>query len=358
MPLYNDLEVRSRMPSGLAQEAMRAIARPQPRASYGAAEQPLPPGTVRLEAPEEDLMPYLEEAFAQGTLGGASAGAAGRGAALVPYGLEAREAQRALGQARTPGQAAADALDWSRTGYASMPEEVKAARGEYLRRYDELFPGATEQYYGSGGGGFSHTEDLRARGILPANAYRGRGAPRFSESARHLMGDVVGEGANLGRRFGSAGLEENFDSSRQLRKSLWDQTVGDAELAFSLREAEEAAERIRGLASKRDLAKQMVTRGVKGALSPASIAADMVAGGAIGAGATGLGHILGGGSPESAGLFTAPGPGYEGVVSPELIERIAEQKELEREAERQRLLEQYRASGYDLDPNTRLSELR
>jgi len=87
--------------------------------------------------------------------------------------------------------------------------------------------------------------------------------------------------------------------------------------------------------------------------------AEAAAGGAVAGGVGGgLGYAAGGGSPESAGLFTPPGPGYEGVVSPELIERIAEQKEMEREAERQRLLEQYRASGYDIDPNTRLGDLR
>ena len=63
-------------------------------------------------------------------------------------------------------------------------------------------------------------------------------------------------------------------------------------------------------------------------------------------------------TPESAGLFTPPGEGYEGLVRAEDIERVIAQKELEKEAERQRLLEQYRASGYDLDPNTRLRDLR
>jgi len=97
-------------------------------------------------------------------------------------------------------------------------------------------------------------------------------------------------------------------------------------------------------------------RFAKAALNPVNIATDLLLGSAVGAGSAGAGYASA--APESAGLFTAPGPGYEGLVAPELIERIAEQKELEKEAERQRLLEQYRASGYDLDPNTRLSELR
>ena len=60
MPLYDELEVRSRMPSG----ALGQLSRVLPRFSLP-QERQLPEGTVRLEAPEEDLSPYLEEAFLQ-----------------------------------------------------------------------------------------------------------------------------------------------------------------------------------------------------------------------------------------------------------------------------------------------------
>jgi len=92
------------------------------------------------------------------------------------------------------------------------------------------------------------------------------------------------------------------------------------------------------------------------ALGPAGIAKDLLLGSAVGAGSAGLGYASA--APESAGLFTPPGEGYEGLVRTEDIERVIAQKELEKEAERQRLLEQYRASGYDLGPNTRLRDLR
>ena len=97
-------------------------------------------------------------------------------------------------------------------------------------------------------------------------------------------------------------------------------------------------------------------RFAKAALSPVNIAADLLLGSAVGAGSAGAGYASA--APESAGLFTPPGEGYEGLVRAEDIERVIAQKELEKEAERQRLLEQYRASGYDLDPNTRLRDLR
>ena len=102
----------------------------------------------------------------------------------------------------------------------------------------------------------------------------------------------------------------------------------------------------------------MVKTGVKSAVNPVSIAADAFFGGVVGAGSTAAGHLFGGGDQRSAGLFTPPGEGYEGLVRSEDIERVIAQKQLEKEAERQRLLEQYRASGYDLDPNTRLRDLR
>lgn len=92
------------------------------------------------------------------------------------------------------------------------------------------------------------------------------------------------------------------------------------------------------------------------ALGPVGIAKNLLLGSTVGAGSAGLGYASA--APESAGLFTPPGPGYEGLVTAEDIEAAAEARELLKEQERQRLLEQYRASGYDLDPNTRLRDLR
>jgi hypothetical protein len=263
MPLYNDLEVRSRM----AQQAM-------PRTSHGATEQSLPAETVRLEArPRLDYGDLAIEAARAGALGGALGGGAVR-----PVSRGARE---------------------------FVDPEVPY--------YDA--------HTGRGGRG---GRDLRL-----VQAPHGPPAPMFEYD--HL-GNVVG--------VYDTGMDD-FD----FRSPSPEGPVSRLEL--------EAIE-----PSWRTKARSALKSGIKGMLNPASIAADALLGGAVGAGSALGGYAAGGGSPESAGLFTAPGPGYEGVVSPELIERIAEQKELEREAERQRLLEQYRASGYDLDPNTRLSDLR
>jgi hypothetical protein len=97
-------------------------------------------------------------------------------------------------------------------------------------------------------------------------------------------------------------------------------------------------------------------KGLLKGLTPAALLEGALLAGPISGLAGGAGYASA--APESAGLFTPPGPGYEGLVTPEDIEAAAEARELLKEQERQRLLEQYRASGYDLDPNTRLRDLR
>ena len=97
-------------------------------------------------------------------------------------------------------------------------------------------------------------------------------------------------------------------------------------------------------------------KGLLKGLTPAALLEGALLAGPISGLAGGAGYASA--APESAGLFTPPGSGYEGLVTPEDIEAAAEARELLKEQERQRLLEQYRASGYDLDPNTRLRDLR
>jgi hypothetical protein len=95
---------------------------------------------------------------------------------------------------------------------------------------------------------------------------------------------------------------------------------------------------------------------VKGMLSPVSILTDATLGAGVGAGSALLGYESA--RPRSAGIFTPQNPRYEGVVDPAMIERLSEQGEAENEIERQRLIRQYNALGYDIDPNTRLRDLR
>lgn len=97
-------------------------------------------------------------------------------------------------------------------------------------------------------------------------------------------------------------------------------------------------------------------KGLLKGLTPAALLEGALLAGPVSGLSGGAGYASA--APQSSGLFTPPGPGYEGLVTPEDIEAAAEARELRNEAERQRLLEQYRASGYDLDPNTRLRDLR
>jgi hypothetical protein len=99
-----------------------------------------------------------------------------------------------------------------------------------------------------------------------------------------------------------------------------------------------------------------VKKMLKSALSPASLLTDATIGAGVGAGSALLGYESA--RPRSAGIFTPPNPRYEGVIDPATIERIAEQGEIENELERRKLIQQYNALGYDIDPNTRLRDLR
>jgi len=95
---------------------------------------------------------------------------------------------------------------------------------------------------------------------------------------------------------------------------------------------------------------------VKGIFNPINILTDATIGAGAGAGSALLGYESG--RPRSAGIFTPPNPRYEGVIDPATIERIAEKGEIENEIERQKLIQQYNALGYDIDPDTRLRDLR
>ena len=97
-------------------------------------------------------------------------------------------------------------------------------------------------------------------------------------------------------------------------------------------------------------------KGLLKGLTPAALLEGALLAGPVSGLSGGAGYASA--APQSSGLFTPPGPGYEGLVTAEDIIAAAEAKEALKEQERQRLLEQYRATGYDLDPNTRLSDLR
>ena len=80
-------------------------------------------------------------------------------------------------------------------------------------------------------------------------------------------------------------------------------------------------------------------RFAKAALSPVNIAADLLLGSAVGAGSAGLGYASA--APGTGGLFTPPGPGYEGVVTSEGMERVAEQEEVRKEEYKTSLLREW-----------------
>jgi len=110
------------------------------------------------------------------------------------------------------------------------------------------------------------------------------------------------------------------------------------------------------LASRVGLGLRSLGKGLLKGLTPAALLEGALLAGPISGLAGGAGYAYD--APESAGLFTPPGPGYESVLSTMDIEEVAMQKELEKEASRLRLIEQHRASGYDIPDNARVSSLR
>ena len=110
--------------------------------------------------------------------------------------------------------------------------------------------------------------------------------------------------------------------------------------------------------TKASRARTAFKAGLKSMLSPASIVADAALGGAVGAGSAVAGHRSA--APESAGLLSLPGEGYEGLVRPDDMVRVAEAIDDQREALRLKLLfEDFDLHGFGSVPHTmRLEDLK
>lgn len=300
---------------------------------------------VRLAAPEQDLSPILKEAFLQGTLGGAVGGGAARGA-------EAGTAQRL-----------ADIEYWDKGPDLGMREFTDPSPEDLARRAIQLEKDKRDLAMRTA----SRFQDPYEMTYL-RDAVKNPFPPTREEYLAPYRKRIEGEKDILkhGRatNWDRAAMIDEFERrpSSPLRRYL-------DEMGWPVREHLQPVpvEELKTMAetfdraippSRMSRAGSVLKAGARGMFNPVNIAADMLAGGAVGAGSAALGYEAGGGDRESAGLFTPPGEGYEGLVRAEDIERVIAQKELEKEAERQRLLEQYRASGYDIDPNTRLRDLR
>jgi len=374
MPLYNDLEVRPR---------------------YGSALPSYAPEEVRLEPTDElDLKRLALEAAKAGALGApvaAGAGAVGR-AARNSRAIKAASAatadelfdQAALAFARNPGYNAR----WMLTQMS--PDDFLAL----ARDFDDYPDIGLGDFFGAG------PNPNKLYGVLGAieSGSPLRDIPSLKmtdpRSSYYPEGRVIEhEGRHRATVLRDLGYE-TMPVELTAQNLRWDSQAPESRVSWAGRPDWNYIENLpselgsespfndvaartrpapyhtegplRGQALRTEGIRRPLGRRIAGGLgrlarsafSPAQIAADLVLGGAVGAGSALGGHFAGGGSPESAGLFTPPGEGYEGLVRAEDIERVIAQKELEKEAERRRLLEQYRATGYDLDPNTRLSELR
>ena len=97
--------------------------------------------------------------------------------------------------------------------------------------------------------------------------------------------------------------------------------------------------------------------GIKGVVSPASILTDATIGSLAGAGSALAGYELS--RPRSAGMFTAPGPGYEELFTTEDIDRISAAKQRRKEALRQQYIDEINNKyGFGtVGPGARIEEI-
>jgi len=371
MPLYGDLEVRHRLGRGSALP------------SYA-------PEGVRLESTDEmDLRLLALEAAKAGALGGAVGGGVSavgdRGAIRAASAATADELfrQSALDMARGQGAASRELLT------QMSPDDFLALARDF------------DDYRGASGSGpnraklagvmnaieagiplndipFLQMTDPRSRFYPEGRAIGHEGRHRatalrnlgYETMPVRLMADNVrwGRQSELNRPTeGDVPWEKKrkaFDYVEDLPTELGSESPVNDMPARTRPAPYHTEGPLRGQALRTEGIRRPLGRRIAGGLgrlgrsvlNPVNIAGDLAIGSAVGAGSALAGYESA--RPRSAGLFTPPGPGYEDVVSPELIQRIAERKELKNEMERRQLLEQYRATGYDLDPNTRLRDLR
>jgi len=374
MPLYNDLEVRPRYGSALP--------------SYA------PEGTWSLEPGDEiDMRALAIEAAKAGALGGpvaASAGAARRASPDIAAIKAASAAtadelfrQSALDMARGQGPASRELLtQMSPDDFLALARDFGDYRGssatgpnrEKLANVMNVIESGTPLSSVP----FLDITDPRSK-FYPEGRVVGHEGRHRATALRNLGYETMpvrlmahdvrwGRQSELNRPTDDdipwAKKRKTFDYVENLPTELGSESPINDEPARTRPAPYHTEGPLRGKALIAEAARRSLGRRVAGGLgrlgrsvlSPVNIAGDLAIGSAVGAGSALAGYTSA--APESAGLFTPPGPGYEGLVTAEDIEAAAEAKELRNEAERQRLLEQYRASGYDLDLNTRLRDLR
>tara|TARA_R110000824_G_scaffold279574_1_gene467760 strand:- start:3722 stop:4624 length:903 start_codon:yes stop_codon:yes gene_type:complete len=107
--------------------------------------------------------------------------------------------------------------------------------------------------------------------------------------------------------------------------------------------------------SKRVKAIRFLKGAAKEALRPKNIITDALIGSVVGAGSAVAGYEWS--RPRSAGMFTAPGPGYEDALTQADILEVAEGKELEKKARLEQYIEEALATGARIPADPRIEDL-
>ena len=107
--------------------------------------------------------------------------------------------------------------------------------------------------------------------------------------------------------------------------------------------------------SKRVKAIQFLKGAAKEAIRPKNVIADALIGSVVGAGSAVAGYEWS--RPRSAGMFTAPGPGYEDALTQADILEVAERKELEKKARLEQYIEEALATGARIPVDARIEDV-
>ena len=273
---------------------------------------------VRLEPSyqEVDMATLLRDAALAGGLGGAVGGGAGR--AMVPYGGAPAPAPIDPNIARTLQGRFPQPWPHPPLSEVELGDETRRLLDDYRRLHQERFPGEPVIGEGSRTGRRGMRQSALFNPDLDPSDYVGSRAAMEMGPTHPMYGDPRAE--------------------RVARSEMWRDTVGNRLRSGSTYDVQPDFNPGPEAPKPGRLARMGAGAGrfARAALSPVNIAADLLLGSAVGAGSAGLGYASA--APESAGLFTAPGPGYEGLFRPEDIERVAEQKELGRRMHREGLL--------------------
>jgi len=220
-------------------------------------------------------------------------------------------------------------------GFSAASRDLPPGRAHVLR--DIVDPGGYDAYWH--GGGVASSDPLAAA-TLPSEQWAYTKGTRVVPAGAPLSGKDLGDLARGHlRHLGPPGHPPHpADAARVVSATINDPRFGTGEGRLLFRGLSSGAEAHPPLPQRAAGALKSAGKGLLKGLTPVALLEGALLAGPVSGLAGGAGYASE--SPDSAGLFSPPGPGYEGLVTPEDIIAVAEQKEEKREARRVALLQE------------------